>query len=77
MSPQLRQIEEKALLLPPGEREILLQSLVYSLDRAPVTEVDEVWIQEAEKRYLNDKKGITKGIPGERIFAKIRQELGW
>lgn len=77
MSPQLKEIERQAILLPSKEREILIQTLLYSLDNAPLTEIDDLWIQEAEKRYWDYKKGITKGIPGEKIFAEIRRELGW
>lgn len=77
MSPQLKVIEDQALLLPPKEREFLIQTLVHSLDSTHLSEVDEAWIQEAEKRYRDFKEGIKKGIPGEQIFAEIRRELGW
>ena len=77
MSPQLKEIERQAVLLPSKEREILIQTLLNSLDNAPLTEIDDLWIQEAERRYRDYKKGITKGIPGEKIFAEIRRELGW
>ncbi len=77
MSTQLKEIEKQAILLPPGERESLIQTLLHSLDDAPLTEIDDLWIQEAERRYRDYKNGITKGIPGEKIFAEIRRELGW
>ena len=77
MSPHLKEIEEQALLLPPEDKEVLIQRLVNSLDNAPLTDVDEAWIEEAEKRYKEYKEGVTKGIPGEKIFAAIRRELGW
>lgn len=77
MSTQLKEIEKQAVLLPPEEKESLIQTLLHSLDDAPLTEIDELWIQEAEKRYRDYKKGITEGIPGEKIFAEIRRELGW
>jgi hypothetical protein len=35
MSPQLKEIEAQALLLPPEDREILVQVLVYSLENVP------------------------------------------
>ena len=77
MSPQLKDIEKKAVLLPPNEKKSLIQTLLHSLDDAPLTEIDELWIQEAEKRYWDYKKGLTEGIPGEKIFDEIRRELGW
>ncbi len=77
MPPQLKEIERQAILLSPDERESLIQTLLLSLDDAPLTEIDDLWIQEAERRYKDYKNGITKGIPGDRIFAEIRRELGW
>ncbi|MBC8185813.1 addiction module protein [candidate division KSB1 bacterium] len=77
MSLQLKNIKDKALSLSPNEKEILIQSLINSLENLPITDIDESWIIEAEKRYDRYKKGITKGIPGEKIFSEIRQELGW
>ena len=59
MSTQLQKIEEQALLLPPNDREILVQRLLYSLDNAPLTDIDEAWIREAEKRYRDYKEGLT------------------
>ncbi|MFQ5604919.1 MAG: addiction module protein [bacterium] len=72
-----KELEKQALLLSPEDREVLIQKLVHSLDNAPTTEVDEAWIEEAEKRYREFKKGATKRIPGEKIFAEIRRELDW
>ena len=77
MSPQLKEIEHQALLLPPEDREFLAQKLLHSLDDAPLTDIDEAWIEEAEKRYKAYKQGLTKGIAGEKLFAEIQQELGW
>ena len=47
----LQQIEEQALSLPPTDRELLAQRLLHSLDNAPLSDIDEAWIEEAEKRY--------------------------
>lgn len=77
MSPQLKEVENQALLLPVTDREILVQALVHSLDNAPLADIDEAWIQEAEKRYREFKDGTTQGIPGDRIFTDLRRELGW
>ena len=77
MSTELKEIEQQALLLPPKDREILAQRLMHSLDNAPLTDVDEAWIHEAERRYRHYKDSIIKGIPGEKLFAEIRRELGW
>lgn len=77
MLTELKEIEEKALTLPIADREVLIKNLVYSLQDSTLSEIDEAWIEEAERRYEDYKAGIIKGIPGDRIFAEIRQELGW
>lgn len=77
MLTELKEIERKALTLPVPEREVLIKNLVYSLQDSPLSEIDEAWIQEAERRYENYKSGKTKGISGDQIFAEIRRELGW
>lgn len=77
MTTQLKKIEEQALQLPQKDRESLADRLLSSLDDKPLNDIDEAWIQEAEKRYQEYKDGKIKGIPGDRIFNEIRQELGW
>ena len=77
MATQLKEIEEQALQLLPEEREVLADRLLSSLDNEPVNEIDEAWIQEAERRYQEYRKGKIKGIPGDKIFTDIKRELGW
>ncbi len=63
MNPKLSEVDKQALLLPPGDREA-------------VPEIDPAWIAEAERRYREYKEGRVEGIPGERVFEEVRQELG-
>lgn len=76
MSPQLQSVEEQALLLSLKEREILVERLLTSLQEA-LPEIDPAWITEADRRYLEYKEGRVPGIPSNRVFDEIRQELGW
>ncbi len=77
MSPVLKEVEMQAALLPPRERESLVATLIQGLDQGSLTEVDEAWVEEAEKRYQDYVKGRIQGIHGDRVFSEIRQELGW
>ncbi len=78
MVPQIREVEEQALLLPLEEREVLVERLLRSLhDEPPLPEIDEAWVEEAERRYQEFKEGRVRGIPGDRVFSDIRRELGW
>ena len=77
MTPQLKEIEGLALSLPPTEREELAQTLLGSLDDEPLTEIDEAWIEVAERRLDDLLTGKVRGIPGEQVIPEIRRELGW
>ncbi len=69
-------IEKQAMQLSKKDRELLAEKLFRSLDDS-LTDIDELWIAEAEKRYGDYLSGKTKGVPGDNLFREIRQELGW
>ncbi len=77
METELNDLEQQALLLPPEAREVLASRLLHSLGNEPLNEIDEAWIQEAERRYQNFRLGRTQGISGEHVFDDMRRELGW
>jgi putative addiction module component (TIGR02574 family) len=74
---KVEELEQQALNLEPEDRERLAGHLLQSLESAPLNAVDHAWIEEAERRYQDFKSGKTQGVPGEQVFAQIRQELGW
>ena len=76
MSPQLLEVERKAVRLPPKDREILAERLIQSLDEVPLTDVEEAWVKEAERRFAAWRRGERKGIPAARALRQIRKELG-
>ncbi len=77
MSPQLLKVEEQALLLPPEDREALVERLLQSLREDVLPEIDPAWIQEADRRYREYKEGRVEGIAAEQVFEDIQRELGW
>jgi putative addiction module component (TIGR02574 family) len=76
VSPQLMEIERKAARLPPKDREILAERLIQSLDEVPLTDVEEAWVKEAERRFTAWRRGERKGIPAARALRQVRKELG-
>ncbi|MBN2383400.1 addiction module protein [bacterium] len=64
---------KKALLLKPQERFKLVDGLIRSLDE-PNKEIDEIWLQESQKRLQAHREGKTKGIPFEQIFKEEQNE---
>jgi len=47
------------------------------LENEALSDIDEAWIEVAEKRFAAYKAGERQGIPGDRIFSDIREELDW
>ncbi|MGV3533609.1 MAG: addiction module protein [Chthoniobacteraceae bacterium] len=77
MSPRLKQLEDEILRLPAEDREILADVLVNSLAAAPLNEIDQAWIEEAERRYDDWQNGRVTPIRGDEFFSKVREDLGW
>ncbi|EEF58961.1 addiction module component [Pedosphaera parvula Ellin514] len=56
---------------------MLANHLLRSLNDAPLSSMDELWVNEAERRYQHFKAGMTEAIPEDKIFSQIREELRW
>lgn len=70
MSDIIEQIEHDALCLSRQERAFLADHLLSPLDGDALTEVDEAWVIETERRYQEYKEGNRPGIPAEDVFAE-------
>ena len=77
MSPKLLEIQRKAAGLPVKDREVLAERLMRSVNRAPLTQVEEAWVKEAERRFAAWRRGEREGVPAEKAFRQIRKDFGW
>lgn len=75
MTALVQQIEKTARRLSAVEKELLAERLLLTARKARLTEVDEAWIAEAERRYGAWKRGQTRAIPAARALANVRKEL--
>jgi putative addiction module component (TIGR02574 family) len=75
MTKPARELESRALKLPRRERARLALRLISSLDRDVDTDVDKLWLQEAERRVAELKSGRVAGIPAEKVARKARSAL--
>ena len=66
-----------ALLRYEGRREMLAERLMRSVNRAPLTQVEEAWVKEAERRFAAWRRGEREGVPAEKAFKQIRKDFGW
>ena len=77
MAALLEKIEREAKELPREERERLVADLIAGLEDAPLSEIDQAWIEVAERRYDDLASGRIKGIPAQEAIDGIRREFGW
>jgi putative addiction module component (TIGR02574 family) len=75
MSTDLKELEEKAMLLPPQERAELAERLIASLDRLEDAEYERLWAEEAARRYEEYQKGNISGRLAEEVFRDARTKI--
>ncbi|TAH46861.1 MAG: addiction module antitoxin RelB [Gammaproteobacteria bacterium] len=71
----LKTIEREALGLPPAHRAKLAHELLESLDALSPAEIDELWLDEAERRLKDLDEGRTQLVPAEEVYRKARALL--
>lgn len=72
MSKDLKDIAAAALELPLTARAELASQLLDSLDDLSEEENDQLWAQEAERRYAEYKAGNIEAVPADEVFARLR-----
>lgn len=77
MSWTLDQIEAEALKLPEESRAKLVERLLLSFDEAEMDrEVEQSWLEEAERRDREMTESGDPGIPAAEVFRRLRSSLG-
>ena len=66
-----KELKDEALSLPVEERAMLADALLQSLN-GPDPEIDHLWAEEIRRRVEDMKAGKVQLIPGEEVFARIR-----
>ena len=76
MDTTLENVEKEAFSLTAADRARLAMDLIKSLDNQDDTDAEELWLQEAERRYQEYRKGNLPARPAEDVFrdayAKLR-----
>lgn len=65
-------LEREALRLPPGERALLADALLGSLDDEASREVEAAWMRVAEERLTAFKRGEETALDGPRVLEDLR-----
>ena len=65
-----KEILDMALHLPPGERMLLIDGLINSLDE-PDPNIDRLWNEEAERRLEACRSGKMKTLSMEEVLDSL------
>ncbi len=70
----MEEIIEEAECLPVEERVIVIDSLLRTIN-PPLAEVEIEWIMVAKRRLAELRSGQVTAVPGNEVFAKIRDRF--
>ncbi len=74
MPKKVDQVVEQALALPIEARARLADRLVESLDPAEDGYLHRIWATEAQRRLAELRAGAVRGIPGQKVMARLRKK---
>ena len=69
------EIIQEAAALPIEERIIVVDSLLRTLN-IPNPDIDKQWVVVAKRRVAELRSGLVNPIPGDQVFARIRERFG-
>ena len=70
----LKEIIQEAESLPVEDRVIVVDSLLRTLN-PPDAEIDRQWVAVAKRRLAELRSGRVKLVPGDEVFAKLRERF--
>ena len=70
----MKEIIQEAISIPVEERAIVIDSLLRTLN-PPDAEIEKEWVKVAKRRLSELRSGQVKAIPGDEVFAKIRERF--
>ena len=76
MGRAIEKLKEEIRSLSPEQKVELLRSLITELDAPADLDVEQAWLEEAQRRHRELIEGKVKGVPGERVFENLRSRLG-
>jgi len=75
MSSQFDDLEKRARALSREEKAALALVLIDELDPVKEPGVDELWLEEARRRYDAYRRGDMPSVPGDEAMARARRRL--
>lgn len=75
MARKLSEIEYDAMHLSLRERALLIARLLATLDTGKDVDAEELWLEEAERRYKQYRVGGIASKPAEQAFEDAKEQL--
>lgn len=75
MSALFDELENKARTLTLREKATLARILIEELDPPSETGIEQLWIDEAQRRYDRYLKGDIQAMPGDAVMDRARSRL--
>ena len=75
METKFDKVTTAALRLSIEERAQLAGRLLLSLDEPSESEVERLWLEEAERRLEGFREGRVHGIPADEVFRRAMDDI--
>jgi putative addiction module component (TIGR02574 family) len=75
MGKKLDDVITAALQLSLEERAQLAGRLLLSLDEPSESELERLWLEEAERRLKEFREGKVRGIPADEVFRRAMDDI--
>ena len=75
MSTHFDDIERQARALPVKEKAALARLLIEELDQSVDTDTEQLWLDEAQRRYDAYLSGELRALPGDEVMARARNRI--
>ena len=69
-----KDIIQEAAALPVEERVIVVDSILRTLN-PPNPDIDKEWVAVAKRRLAELRSGHVRPVPGDHVFARIRERF--
>lgn len=75
MNPNIEALAKETMALDIEDRAVLAGKLLLSLDEPSASELERLWLDEAERRLESYRAGRVRGIPADEVFRRAVSEL--
>ncbi|MGH8532456.1 MAG: addiction module protein [Gammaproteobacteria bacterium] len=75
MGTTFEELKKQARALSPKEKAALARILIDELDSSVDADAEELWIEEAQRRYDAFTRGELQALPGDEVMRRVRSRL--